>query len=61
MSGQLGHGDLALYRVPRRIESLSGQSVLQVSCGDEFTACVMGEFKKNYILVSYCVFPSFPG
>ncbi|XP_064621666.1 serine/threonine-protein kinase Nek9-like isoform X2 [Lineus longissimus] len=35
--GQLGHGDTALYRVPKKVQSLDG--VEQVGCGEEFTVC----------------------
>eukprot|EP00117_Sycon_ciliatum_P042951 scpid38448/ scgid2037/ Serine/threonine-protein kinase Nek9; Nercc1 kinase; Never in mitosis A-related kinase 9; NimA-related kinase 8 len=53
MLGQLGHGDLALYRKPRRIDSLCGQAIVQVACGDEFTVCLTDEgrvlaFGSNY-------------
>ncbi|XP_022111310.1 serine/threonine-protein kinase Nek9-like, partial [Acanthaster planci] len=36
--GQLGHGDTACYKNPKKVESL--QNVRAVSCGEEFTACV---------------------
>ncbi|XP_063039488.1 serine/threonine-protein kinase Nek9 isoform X3 [Engraulis encrasicolus] len=43
MVGQLGHGDQASYRQPRRVERLQGKAIRQVSCGADFTACVTDE------------------
>uniref|UniRef100_A0A673K8C8 non-specific serine/threonine protein kinase n=1 Tax=Sinocyclocheilus rhinocerous TaxID=307959 RepID=A0A673K8C8_9TELE len=43
MVGQLGHGDQASYRQPRRVERLQGKAIQQVSCGADFTACVTDE------------------
>lgn len=43
MVGQLGHGDQASYRQPRKVERLQGKAVRQVACGADFTACVSGE------------------
>uniref|UniRef100_A0AAY4BN11 non-specific serine/threonine protein kinase n=1 Tax=Denticeps clupeoides TaxID=299321 RepID=A0AAY4BN11_9TELE len=43
MVGQLGHGDQASYRQPRRVERLQGKAIRQVSCGTDFTACVTDE------------------
>lgn len=43
MVGQLGHGDQASYRQPRRVERLQGKAIRQVSCGGDFTACVTDE------------------
>ncbi|XP_077868381.1 serine/threonine-protein kinase Nek9-like, partial [Saccoglossus kowalevskii] len=40
MVGQLGHGDTASYRMPKKVAALQGQGVVNVSCGEEFTACV---------------------
>ncbi|KAM4625355.1 serine/threonine-protein kinase Nek9 [Polymixia lowei] len=40
MVGQLGHGDQASYRQPRKVESLQGKAIRQVACGADFTACV---------------------
>ncbi|XP_070576685.1 serine/threonine-protein kinase Nek9-like [Ptychodera flava] len=40
MVGQLGHGDTASYRTPKKVEVLQGKAIKQVSCGEEFTACV---------------------
>lgn len=43
MVGQLGHGDQASYRQPKRVEKLQGKAVRQVACGADFTACVTDE------------------
>lgn len=43
MVGQLGHGDQASYRQPRRVERLQGKAIRQVACGADFTTCVTGE------------------
>lgn len=43
MVGQLGHGDQASYRQPRKVERLQGKAIRQVACGADFTACVTGE------------------
>ncbi|XP_062325916.1 serine/threonine-protein kinase Nek9 [Osmerus eperlanus] len=43
MVGQLGHGDQASYRQPRKVERLQGKAVRQVACGADFTACVSDE------------------
>lgn len=43
MVGQLGHGDQASYRQPKRVEKLQGKAIRQVACGADFTACVTGE------------------
>uniref|UniRef100_A0A671K5I8 non-specific serine/threonine protein kinase n=1 Tax=Sinocyclocheilus anshuiensis TaxID=1608454 RepID=A0A671K5I8_9TELE len=43
MVGQLGHGDQASYRQPRRVERLQGKAIQQVSCGADFTACITDE------------------
>ncbi|MBN3294900.1 NEK9 kinase, partial [Amia calva] len=43
MVGQLGHGDQASYRQPRRVERLQGKAIRQVACGADFTACVTDE------------------
>ncbi|EDO35699.1 predicted protein, partial [Nematostella vectensis] len=40
MSGQLGHGDVACYRNPKRVDALFGIPIKKVACGDEFTACI---------------------
>ncbi|CAL1543886.1 unnamed protein product, partial [Lymnaea stagnalis] len=40
MVGQLGHGDTAAYKAPRRVDSLLGVSIQQVACGEDFTLCV---------------------
>lgn len=40
MVGQLGHGDMACYSNPKKVEALQGIPIKMVSCGEEFTACV---------------------
>ncbi|ELT98382.1 hypothetical protein CAPTEDRAFT_123860, partial [Capitella teleta] len=40
MAGQLGHGDTASYKAPKRVEALDKIAVNQVSCGEDFTVCV---------------------
>ena len=40
--GQLGHGDVASYKAPKRVDALLENSVEQVSCGEDFTLCVTG-------------------
>lgn len=47
MVGQLGHGDQASYRQPRRVERLQGKAIRQVSCGADFTACITGEWNTH--------------
>lgn len=42
MCGQLGHGDSAAYKAPKRVDSLLGKPISQVSCGEDFTLCVSG-------------------
>lgn len=44
MVGQLGHGDQASYRQPKKVEKLQGKAVRQVACGADFTACVTGKY-----------------
>ena len=36
--GQLGHGDEAMYRLPKRVDFFLGIPVIQVACGEDFTA-----------------------
>ncbi|RUS71597.1 hypothetical protein EGW08_020641 [Elysia chlorotica] len=43
MSGQLGQGDTAAYKAPRRVDSLLGIPIQQVACGEDFTLCVSDE------------------
>ena len=43
MVGQLGHGDLASYKAPKKVEVLESAAVKQVACGDDFTLCVTGK------------------
>ncbi|PIK57088.1 hypothetical protein BSL78_06028 [Apostichopus japonicus] len=40
MVGQLGHGDMACYSNPKKVEALQGIPIKMASCGEEFTACV---------------------
>lgn len=46
MVGQLGHGDQASYRQPKKVEKLQGKAIRQVACGADFTACVTGGWGK---------------
>ena len=39
MYGQLGHGDKASYRSPKRVESLTG--VVDALAGDDFTLAML--------------------
>ncbi|XP_057716086.1 serine/threonine-protein kinase Nek9 isoform X3 [Corythoichthys intestinalis] len=43
MVGQLGHGDQASYRQPKRVEKLQGKAIRQVGCGTDFTVCITDE------------------
>lgn len=43
MVGQLGHGDQASYRQPKKVDKLQGKAIRQVACGADFTACITGE------------------
>uniref|UniRef100_A0A673BJH9 non-specific serine/threonine protein kinase n=2 Tax=Sphaeramia orbicularis TaxID=375764 RepID=A0A673BJH9_9TELE len=43
MVGQLGHGDQASYRQPKKVDKLQGKAIRQVACGADFTACVTDE------------------
>ncbi|XP_077476262.1 serine/threonine-protein kinase Nek9 [Stigmatopora argus] len=43
MVGQLGHGDQASYRQPKRVENLQGKAIRQVGCGTDFTVCITDE------------------
>lgn len=47
MVGQLGHGDQASYRQPRKVERLQGKAIRQVACGADFTACVTGRWRSE--------------
>ena len=42
MVGQLGQGDTAAYKAPKKVETFENIPVRQVSCGDDFTVCVTG-------------------
>ncbi|XP_048259677.1 serine/threonine-protein kinase Nek9-like isoform X1 [Haliotis rufescens] len=43
--GQLGHGDVAAYKAPKRVDALIGIPIKQVDCGEDFTFCVTDEGK----------------
>ncbi|KAK2194294.1 hypothetical protein NP493_116g01001 [Ridgeia piscesae] len=43
MVGQLGHGDTAAYKAPKKVETFENIPVRQVSCGADFTVCVTDE------------------
>uniref|UniRef100_G3NXQ5 non-specific serine/threonine protein kinase n=1 Tax=Gasterosteus aculeatus aculeatus TaxID=481459 RepID=G3NXQ5_GASAC len=43
MVGQLGQGDQASYRQPKKVDKLQGKAFRQVACGADFTACVTDE------------------
>ena len=40
--GQLGHGDMEARYTPTEIMSLRGTRIIQVSCGESFTAALSG-------------------
>ncbi|KAK3730348.1 hypothetical protein QZH41_014843, partial [Actinostola sp. cb2023] len=40
MSGQLGHGDVASYRLPKKVDTFNDVPIRQVACGDDITACI---------------------
>ena len=40
--GQLGHGDTAAYRTPKKVEAFEGVGVIQAECGEDFTVSVTG-------------------
>jgi len=42
--GQLGHGDAASYKAPKKVTALEGKLIKQVSCGEDFTMCVSGKY-----------------
>lgn len=46
--GQLGHGDTAAYKAPKKVAALENIGIIQVSCGDEFTVCVTGGFQSLF-------------
>lgn len=48
MVGQLGHGDQASYRQPKKVEKLQGKAIRQVACGADFTACITGGFGMHH-------------
>ncbi|CAH1792116.1 unnamed protein product [Owenia fusiformis] len=53
LCGQLGHGDTAHYKVPKKVQELEGIPIKQVSCGEEHSACITDEgmmytFGSNY-------------
>ncbi|KAL3872588.1 hypothetical protein ACJMK2_035803, partial [Sinanodonta woodiana] len=38
--GQLGHGDTAAYKTPKKVEALEGIGIIRVECGEDFTICL---------------------
>ena len=44
MVGQLGHGDTAAYKAPKKVEAFEGVPLRQVACGQEFTVTVAGTY-----------------
>lgn len=44
MAGQLGHGDIAAYKNPKKVAAFDGIALKQVACGEEFTICLAGEY-----------------
>ena len=40
--GQLGHGDTAAYKTPKKVEAFEGVGVIQAECGEDFTVCLTG-------------------
>ena len=46
--GQLGHGDTAAYKTPKKVEAFEGVGVIQADCGEDFTVCVTGRDKMCY-------------
>ncbi|KAL5256617.1 hypothetical protein ACHWQZ_G011760 [Mnemiopsis leidyi] len=54
MYGQLGHGDKASYRSPKRVEHLVGSGVVDVVAGEDFTlAVVEDEYDEQHQLVAF--------
>ena len=49
MAGQLGHGDTAAYKAPKRVDALLSMPVNQVACGEDFTLCVSGEWVSEWM------------
>lgn len=45
MVGQLGHGDTAAYKAPKKVDMFEGIPIHQVACGDDFTVCITGKSK----------------
>lgn len=41
--GQLGHGNTAAYKTPKKVEAFEGIGIIQASCGEDFTVCVTGK------------------
>lgn len=40
--GQLGHGNTAAYKTPKKVEAFEGVGVIQAECGEDFTVCLSG-------------------
>lgn len=43
--GQLGHGDRATYKAPKKVEFEEVTAVDHVCCGEDFTICVTGTWQ----------------
>ena len=43
--GQLGQGDTACYKTPRKVGKLVEIPIKAVACGEDFTACITGKVK----------------
>ncbi|KAL4238486.1 Serine/threonine-protein kinase Nek9 [Mactra antiquata] len=41
--GQLGHGNTAAYKTPKKVEAFEGIGIIQASCGEDFTICLTDE------------------
>ncbi|XP_045186998.2 serine/threonine-protein kinase Nek9-like isoform X2 [Mercenaria mercenaria] len=41
--GQLGHGNTAAYKTPKKVEAFEGVGIIQADCGEDFTICVSDE------------------
>ncbi|XP_052769678.1 serine/threonine-protein kinase Nek9-like isoform X2 [Mya arenaria] len=41
--GQLGHGNTASYKTPKKVEAFEGVGIVQAECGEDFTVCLTDE------------------
>ena len=48
MVGELGHGDTAAYKAPKKVQAFENIPVRQVSCGHDFTVCVTGNVVQSF-------------